>query len=130
MTQGEFDKEDVVWTVLYILAAAVSVGIATVELFGVHFSDPVYSIGGSFGDITIAMTISVLILTWVYLTNDNRSLGDMSNEYRYAVLITFLLVITIPTIPQVHDLVTSNDLFSLTAIGLQSVGYAAISYLG
>ena len=125
MAKGEFDKEDVALAGVFVLAAASTVGIAQVELFSTAFSDQVVS---SFGGLTLGSLLSGAILAFAYVTNDN-DLSNLDDSYTYTVYLTLGLVIGIAFVPSVESFVTQNDLFRVAALFVQSLGYAAISYM-
>ncbi|PSQ19580.1 hypothetical protein BRD00_01580 [Halobacteriales archaeon QS_8_69_26] len=122
MTKGEFDKEDVALAGVFVLAAASGVGIAEVTLFDVAFSDPVVS------GLTLGTLLSGGIFGFAYLTNDN-DLGSLDDGYTYTVYVTAALIVGIAMVPGVESFVTQNDLFRLLALVVQSLGYAAVSYM-
>lgn len=128
MAQYEIDTEDAAVFVLFGLAAGASVGIANVQLFGYTFQDVITTISGI--DLTLATIVSVAALAWVVATNEigMDDIRDLEEWYYYAVIGMFALVIGIPLVPQVHDFVTSNDLFALGAMLVQSAGIIVVSY--
>lgn len=125
MTKGEFDKEDVALAGIFVLAAASTVGIARVELFNTAFSDVIVS---SLGGLTLGTLLSGGILVFAYLTNDN-DINNLDDTYKYTVALTAALIVGIAVSPGMEDFVTQNDLFKLTAVIVQSLGYAAVSYM-
>ncbi|PSQ42507.1 hypothetical protein BRD17_08375 [Halobacteriales archaeon SW_7_68_16] len=125
MTKGEFDKFDLFWSFAYLMAGAVVVDIASVELFGVALSDTAFSLVGT--AFSLASVTSAVIFALVYLTNDG-SVRTMSDEYQAAVVATAVLIVGIPTIPQLESFVTSADLWALSTVLTQAAGLAAVSY--
>lgn len=125
MAQGEFDKEDLGLASIYVLAAASVVGIAAVELFGTTFSDTVLNV---FNGVSLGTALSAGIFGYAYLTNDNDVQG-LDDSYKYTVYATALLILSPALLPSVQDFVTQNDLFRVATVIVQSLGYAAVSYM-
>lgn len=128
MAQYEIDTEDALVFALFGLAAGAGVGIANVELFGYSFTDVITTISGI--DLTVATIVSVAALGFVVFTNEIGidEIKNLEDWYYYVVIGTFVLVVGIPVVPQVHDFVTSNDLYALGAMLVQSAGVVVISY--
>lgn len=125
MAQGEFDQEDVALAGIYVLAAASVVGIAQVTLFGTQFSDQVI---GVLGGVSLGTVLSAAIFGFAYLTNDN-SIQGLDDSYRYIVFATAFFIVSPAVFPPVQDFITQNDLFRVATLIIQSLGYAAVSYL-
>jgi hypothetical protein len=121
-----FDWYDMVMAGFFSLATAVTVGIASVQLFDTAFSDAVFSLGGS--EITVATVFSLLVLGFVYVTNDN-DISSMDDFYTAALVGTVGLTLAIPLVPPVENLVTTSDLMRSLTIAVMSVGYGAASYI-
>jgi hypothetical protein len=81
----------------FSLATAVTVGIVSVQLFDTAFSDVVVSLGGS--EITVATVFSLLVLGFVYVTNDNE-ISSMDDFYTAALVGTVGLILAIPLVPR------------------------------
>jgi hypothetical protein len=74
----------------------------------------VFSLGGS--EITVATVFSLLVLGFVYVTNDN-DISSMDDFYTAALVGTLGLTLAIPLVPPVENLVTTSDLMrSLTGV--------------
>jgi FtsH-binding integral membrane protein len=121
-----FDWYDMVMAGFFTLATAVTVGIASVTLFNTAFSDALFSLGDS--EITVATALSLAILGFVYVTNDN-DIDSMDDFYTAALVGTIGLTLAIPLFPPVEDLVTTNDLMRSLTIAVMAIGYGAASYI-
>lgn len=71
MAHTTFDLYDMVMAGLFSLVTAVTVGIASVQLFDTAFPDAVFSLGSS--DITVATVFSPVVIGFVYVTNETTS---------------------------------------------------------
>ncbi len=125
MATGEFDKEDVALAGIFVLAAASTVGIADVTLFDTSFSE---GVGVGVGEFTLGTLLSAGIFAFGYLTNDN-DVQSLDDTYRYTVYGTLALILAPAFITPLYDIVTQNDLFRVLAVTIQSLGYAAVSYM-
>ena len=125
----EFDKEDIAISGAFVLAAAASVGIAEVTLFDWSLSGIAYTFGETGGtEVMWSTLVSIIALALVWVTND-PDMDSLSDEYTYAIVGTFALVLGIGFVPQIETLVTGSDFAALLALVIQSAGYSAISYL-
>ena len=128
MASMEFDKEDIAISGAFVLAAAASVGIAEVTLFDWSLSGIAYAFGDGGTEVMWSTLISIIALALVWVTND-PDMSSLSDEYTYAIVGTFALVLGIGFVPQIETLVTGSDFAALLALVIQSAGYSAISYL-
>jgi len=126
MAKYEIDTEDAMVFALFGLAAASTVGIANVELFSYAFTDVIADVGSH--GVTLATAVSAGSFGWVYYTND-PDLDKLDDEYKYAVIGTAALIVGIPLVPELHNIITQSDVFALVALGIQSAGVVAVSYL-
>lgn len=123
MAYQEFDAEDIGALVLAIFSAAVMVGIASVEAFGVSMSDG-FSIAGI--DTTIAWLVTVGTFAAIVVTNDHTDLlsadgfekmkDDMDDVYAYAVLGSAALLVGWVLFPDVASFFQSTDLWGVLYI--------------
>ena len=72
---------------------AVAVGIASVQLFDMAFSDTVFSLSGS--EVTVETVVSLLVFGYIYVTNDN-DISSMDDFYTAALVRTVGLTLAIP----------------------------------
>lgn len=124
--QGTFDKEDIGLATIFALSAASTVGIADVTAFGWALTDVVYTTSGV--ELTLGTILAAAAFAGAYVTND-VALDRLQDEYRYAALGTAAMIVAIPLVPELHNMVTSNDYLAVGAVAVQSAGYAAVSYL-
>ncbi|WP_255148992.1 hypothetical protein [Halorarius halobius] len=130
MARMEGDWLDFALAGLFTLATAVTVGIATVQIFDVQFSDAVVSLGGS--SLDVATLFSLGTLAFMFITNDNTSVGDLGefdDVYGVSLVATVGLTLAIPLVPAVEDLVTSSDFLRTAVVGVMSVGYATAAWI-
>ena len=137
MSLNEFDAEDIGMLVLGLFSAAVLVGIASVEAFGVSLSDTFTLAGYS---ASIAWVVSVGTFIGTVITNDHTELlsadgydelmsSGMDDYYAYAVLGTAALLVAWVFVPQVSDFVTSADLWGVGYIALVGTAQIAIGWV-
>lgn len=128
MASKAFDKIDVFLSTAFVVFNLVSLEQANIDLFGTKLAESVYTVAGQ--SLSLAFIGSVAIFAFVYLTNNSPSdLRNYSDEYMYTVLGTIALIISIQFVPAVQDAATSSDLAALTVLGVEAMGYAAVSYL-
>jgi hypothetical protein len=128
MARKNFDKIDVFLSTAFVVFNLVSLEKADIDLFGTQLAESVYSFGGT--SLSIAFLGSIGVFGFAYLTNNSASdLKDYANEYMYTVLGTLTLIVSIQFVPAVRDAATSSDLAVLTVLGVEAMGYAAVSYL-
>lgn len=137
MSLKEFDAEDIGMLILGLFSAAVLVGIASVEAFGVSMSDTFTFAGYT---ASIAWVVSVGTFLGTIVTNDNSELlstdgydelmsSDMDSTYVYAILGTAALLVAWVFIPQVESFVTSADLWGVGYIALVGTAQIAIGWV-
>jgi len=127
MTRYEIDTEDAAVFAIFGLAAAATVGIANVELFGYAFTDALTDMGGT--SIPVATAVSAASFGWIWFTNE-PDLDKMEDNYKYATIGTAALIVAIPFVDPVQSFVTSNDVIALGAVLVQSGGAVAVSFYG
>jgi hypothetical protein len=127
MTRYEIDNEDAAVFAVFGLAAAATVGIANVELFGYAFTDALTHMGGT--AIPVATAVSAAAFGWIWVTNE-PNLDNIEDNYRYATIGTVTLIVAIPFIDPLNAFVTSNDVIALAAVLVQSFGAVAVSFYG
>ncbi len=123
--------------ILGLFSAAVLVGIASVEAFGVSLSDTF-----SFMDYSasIAWVISVATFVGTIITNDHTELlstdgydelmsSGMDSYYVYAVIGAAALLVAWVFVPEVADFVKSEDLWGVGYIGLVGTAQIAIGWV-
>jgi hypothetical protein len=137
MSESSFDPEDIGLLVLGVFSAAVMVGIASVEAFGVSMSDS-FTVSGFTGSIAWVLAVGTFVGTlW---TNEHTELvstdaydelmdSDMSNLYGYAVLGVAALFVTWVFIPDVASFVRSQDLWGVLYVGLVATGQIALGWM-
>lgn len=126
----EGDWVDFALSGLFTLATAVTVDIASVQLFDTSFSDGITLFGSS--EFTVAALIGIATLGIMFITNDNTDFGDLKefdDVYSGALVLTAALTVGIPLIPQLGDFITSSDLLRTTAVGVMSVGYGTAAWI-
>lgn len=129
MATTNADWYDFVLAAVYTLSAAVTVGIASVQLFDVAWSDPVFNVlDGTQITVATAFSLGALGLTWVTNEND-RSVRDLEDVYMYALIGTIVATLLIPLVPAVESFVTSSDFVRSAVVGMMAVGYAAVAYI-
>jgi len=122
------DWYDFVLAAFYTLSAAVTVGIASVRLFDVQWTDAVLSLGGSEIQVATAFALGSLGITWV--TNEHSTrVTDLDDLYKFALIGTVGLTLAIPLIPAVEDVVTSSDFLRAGVVVIMAIGYGAVAYI-
>lgn len=137
MSESSFDPEDIGLLVLGVFSAAVMVGIASVEAFGVSMSDS-FTVSGFTGSIAWVLAVGTFVGTlW---TNEHTELvstdaydelmdSDMSNLYGYAVLGVAALFVFWVFVPEVASFVRSQDLWGVLYVGLVATGQIALGWM-
>lgn len=74
-----------------------------------------FSLGGSV--ITVATVFPLLVLGFVYVTNDN-DISSMDEFYTAALVGTISLTLAIPLVPPIEDLATTSDLMRSLTIAI------------
>lgn len=124
--RAKVDREDAVLAPVFSIAAAATVGIADVTLFGTGISDTAFSVGAQAIPFATAISLGALLIAW--FTND-ADLDSLDDEYTWAVIGTFALAIFIPMVPSLNEFVVGSDFVALGAVAVQSAGFMAVSYL-
>lgn len=137
MSENSFDPEDIGLLVLGVFSAAVMVGIASVEAFGVSLSDT-FSVAGY--SASIAWVIAVGTFAGTIVTNEHTELvssdaydelmgSDMADMYGYAVIGVAALFVAWVFFPSVAEFVQSQDLWGVFYVGLVATGQIALGWM-
>ena len=136
MAYQEFDAEDIGALVLAIFSAAVMVGIASVEAFGVSMSDG-FTVAGI--NTTIAWLVTVATFAGVVITNDHTDLlsadgfdkmrDDMDDVYAYAVIGSAALLVGWVLFPEVASFFQSQDLWGVIYIAGVAVAQIGLGWM-
>lgn len=129
--RGEIDLNDAVVSPFFVLASAVSTGLLSLELFGVGFSDSIFTIGSGAGaiEVTVAKMIAIAALGIVFTTN-RPDLSDMSELEMWTAIATIGLVLAPPFMPAVEGMITGSQIAGIIAVTVQAGGFYSLSYLG
>lgn len=128
MARKSFDKIDVFLSTAYVIFNLVTLEKSDFTLFGTSLEETFYSLGGT--GLSIAFAGSIGVFAFVYFTNNSASdLKDYADEYTAVTVGTLGLMLAIQFVPAVRDAATSSDLAVLTVLGVEAMGYAAVSYL-
>jgi hypothetical protein len=123
--RGTVDREDAILAPIFTIAAAATVGIADVTLFGTGISDTAFSLGQQAIPFASAISIGALLVAW--FTND-ADLDSLDDQYTWAVIGTFALAIFVPLVPSLNEFIIGSDWVALGAVAVQSAGFMAVSY--
>jgi len=137
MAQASFDWEDIGLLVFGLFSAAVMVGIASVEAFGVSMSDT-FSFAGYSASIAWVLAMGSFVGT--ILTNDHTDLlstdghrqlldSDMADWYGYAVLGVAALFVAWVFIPEIAEFIQSEDLWGVLYVGLVATAQTALGWV-
>ena len=128
MATKSFDKIDVFLSTAFVILNLQTLGKGDFDLFGTNLGESIYQVAGT--GLSIAFLGSVGIFTFVYFTNNSRSaIKEYSDEYTAVVAGTIGLILSIQFVPAVNTAATSSDLAVLTVLGVEAMGYSAVSYL-
>ena len=129
MVQNQVDLEDAAVFGLFGLAAATTLGLASVNVWGYGSGDSIWSVADT--SLTLASLVSVAALAWVVITNQvgMDDIQDLETEYYVAVIVTFVVVLGVPFIPASGEFVTSSDTNAVVVLLVESAGVVAISYM-
>ena len=137
MSETSFDAEDQALLVLGLFSAAVMVGIASVEAFGVSMSDTFTVQGYS---ASIAWVVAVGSFVGTIVTNDHTDLlssdghqqlldSNMDDMYGYAVLGVAALFVLWVFVPDVASFVKSQDLWGVLYVGMVATAQTALGWM-
>jgi hypothetical protein len=137
MSTSSFDAEDIGLLVLGLFSAAVMVGIASVEAFGVSMSDT-FTVSGYSASIAWIVAVGTFIGTIV--TNDHTELlstdaydelmsSSMDDWYGWAILGVAALFLAWVFFPDVASFVKSQDLWGVLYVGLVATAQTALGWV-
>jgi len=136
MAYQSFDAEDIGMLTLSIFSAAVMVGIASVEAFGVSMSDG-FTLAGISTSIAWMVTLGTFVGT--VLTNDHTDLissdglermrDDMDDVYAFAVVVSVALLVGWVLFPEVADFFKSADLWGVLFIAGTATAQVALGWM-
>ena len=136
MAHNSFDAEDIGALVLSIFSAAVMVGIASVEAFGVSTSDG-FTVAGI--DTSIAWLLTLGTFGAIVVTNNHTDLigsdgldrlrDDMDDVYAAAVVGTAALLVGWVLIPQLAEFFRSADLWGVIFIAITATSNVALGWV-
>lgn len=128
-----FDPEDTALILAVAFGSAVMAGAGNFELFGVAMNDTT-SFGGATMSVAYVLTAGSLIAT--VLTNDmsfsdvrNRAQNQLDDEYYFALMGSFGLLVAWPLVPELQSWIQSADLWKLAFVLAQTGGQIAIGYI-
>jgi hypothetical protein len=127
MATGQFDKTDIALFTAFGLSAAVTLGIATVELYGFTLSDTAFTLGSN--AIQISTLITLGALAFVYLTNESSDLASVPDSYRYITIGAIGVSVGLAVAPDTFSVLTQNDTYALLTFAAQATAYGVISYM-
>jgi len=135
MAKMKMDAFDASMLVLNSMAGFLIVGIGTFDLFGVNFSNELFSLGGI--GLSTAWIIGYLAVIGTIVTNDNAEFSSLNDDirnlegyYAFAAAATLLLPIAFIVFPNiVGDFFLSADLWGLTYVVIMTVGQFALGWL-
>lgn len=130
MTHGAVDWEDFAVFPVYVILAAITFGYLGAEIpyLGWDVNFTVWESSAGYG-ITLASALAILVLGYVAYTND-WSMNGWSYTQAWVVLVTIILLLTVPLLPVVQDVVFLSDFSRLVAFIVIVGGYAVFSWLG
>lgn len=143
MLDIDIDLEDAILGSVFMMAAAVSSGLATVEIVGFDLASEIVSISGI--GIAAAPMLSTLSLAGAYATNRVQSSpnkqyevstnvdaiikGDATIE-TYVVLATLASIVVMVVDPMgIADTIQGSILLGAVVLAVQSAGYYVVSYI-
>lgn len=129
--RGKIDLNDAVVSPFFVLASGVQADLFTLDLFGVNFADPVFTLGTGTGSlsISIAQIIAITALGIAFATNRPK-LSEMAPAETWVALATVGLVLAPPFMPALESLIQSSPIPGLVALSIQAGGFYTLSYLG
>lgn len=136
MATESFDAEDIGALTLSVFSAAVMVGIASVDAFGVSMADS-FSIAGI--DTSIAWLVTIATFIGIVVTNDHTDLigsdgldrmrEDMDDVYAFAVAGMAALLVGWVLFPEVADFFKSADLWGVLFIAGTAASNIALGWI-
>jgi len=135
MAKMKMDAFDASMFVLNSMAGFLIVGIGTFDLFGVDFSNQLFSVGGI--GLSTAWLLGYAAIIGTIVTNDNADFGSLNDDirnlegyYAFAAAGTLLLPIAFVVFPNtVASFFQSADLWGLTYVVVMTVGQFALGWL-
>lgn len=130
-----FDPLDMSFLVLGLMSAFMLVGIATFDLFGVDFAEPMTEIAGI--SLSTAWVLGYAAVVGTLVTNDNTELSQLSDDvqdldqyYAVSVVLTLALPIAFVVFPEtVGDFFKSEDLWGVVYVAIVTTGQAAMGWM-
>lgn len=130
-----FDPLDMSLLVLGIMSAFIIVGIGHFDLFGVDFSEEMFTLAGF--SLSTAWVIGYASIIGVIITNDNAELQnlrsdieDLEQYYAITAVLTLGLPIAWVVFPDlVADFFQSEDLWGVVYVAIVSTGQAALGWM-
>lgn len=125
MVLGDTTLEDAVLSVGYTTSTAVSVGIATVGVYGIQLSDKMTDIPLQ---PSYAYAVGVLTLLLAAMTTefDKSSFGGLSGLEKIFVLGPISVLTVIEFVGEVREVVLGADSLGLGVLVFASIGYLIV----
>ena len=125
---GKVNLEDAVAAPAFTVGTAASTKMADVSILGTNLSDVVFSLGGT--GISWAFLISITALGFAIISNqfDLDQLDSLPTEEKAAFGGGLATITGIEFVPQINEVVTTNDVLSILALALAAVTYYVIAY--
>jgi hypothetical protein len=136
MAEMSFDPEDTGIIALVVLASGVMAGRASFEAFNVALSD-VTTVGGA--TFSIAYIVTLGAFAWTVLTNEGMSTDlsqlrkdarkELDDTYYYLLVASFGTLILWPFVPEIGNIVQSQDLWGVLFIAGSTGAQVALGYM-
>lgn len=136
MAEMSFDEEDTALIALVALSSAVMAGLATFSAFGVSLSDTT-SLGGA--SISLAYIGTLGAFVWTVLTNEGMSMdvsqlrddarAELDDTYYYLLVGSFGALALWPFVPEIANVINSQDLWGVLFVAGSTGSQVAIGYL-
>jgi len=135
MSLKKFDPIDAALWILTLMTSFMIVGIGSFDLFGVQFSEDLFTIAGI--GLSTAWVLSYGGVVGTILTNDNAQLSELGNDlsklddyYYYAAVGTLGLPVAFVVLPDmVGSFFQSADLWGLVYVAIVATGQAALGWM-
>ena len=134
MAKMEMDAVDASLLVAGLASAFMLVGVASFDLFGVTFSDVLFSPAGI--GLSTAWVIGYASIVGTIVTNDNTEFSSLSDDiqglqgyYMAAAIGTLALPVAFVVSPTVADFFTSADLWGLVYVVAVTSGQFALGWM-
>lgn len=131
MATGEIGVEELGISMVFALAAAVSVGLFSGDLGFVNLTDSLFTLGEGTGavEITLAKAVSVGLLGAVFYFN-RQDMSSMSGVEYWIVVATGALVLSPVLLPVVDSVISSSTAAGVASLSVQTSGLLALAYAG